>query len=261
MGRGYRYTPATRTEFMHARYYSPYLARFVSVDSVPGSIGSSQSWNRYAYVLNNPIKLVDKDGESPTVAIGAAIGAIAGTGVAFVQEVKRATRQPVTVTSVARNIIAGAAGGATTGAIAGACGGCNLGGAVLVGAGSAVAGGAVRRAVDDPSSGTAVLDAKAATVDAAAGALGGAGGLVVARGANAALAGSVETQVIRAAAARAGAEGTGITGQSLAEAPARAAIQQLESVGIAAGAVGGETASAAGGMAVQKKLDELTDAP
>jgi len=37
-------------------------ARFLSVDPVSGEVGSSQSWNRYSYVQNNPINLVDPTG-------------------------------------------------------------------------------------------------------------------------------------------------------------------------------------------------------
>ena len=47
---------------MHQRYYSNQLGRFVSVDPIGGSVGSSQSWNRYSYVLNNPIKFIDPKG-------------------------------------------------------------------------------------------------------------------------------------------------------------------------------------------------------
>jgi uncharacterized protein RhaS with RHS repeats len=47
---------------MHARYYSPNLGRFMSVDPVGGRIGSSQSWNRYSYVENKPTGFVDPDG-------------------------------------------------------------------------------------------------------------------------------------------------------------------------------------------------------
>jgi RHS repeat-associated protein len=50
-------------DYMHQRYYSPGLARFVSVDPVLGSTGSSQSWNRYSYAANNPLKFVDPNGE------------------------------------------------------------------------------------------------------------------------------------------------------------------------------------------------------
>jgi RHS repeat-associated protein len=49
-------------DYMHARYYSPRLGRFLSIDPVGGEAGSSQSWNRYTYVLDNPLKLIDPDG-------------------------------------------------------------------------------------------------------------------------------------------------------------------------------------------------------
>jgi RHS repeat-associated protein len=49
-------------DYMHARYYSPNLGRFMSVDPVGGSIGSSQSWNRYSYVENNPLAFLDPNG-------------------------------------------------------------------------------------------------------------------------------------------------------------------------------------------------------
>jgi len=54
---------SSELDYMHARYYSPNLGRFVSVDPIGGSIGSSQSWNRYSYVLNNPINMVDPTGK------------------------------------------------------------------------------------------------------------------------------------------------------------------------------------------------------
>ncbi|MBM0105710.1 hypothetical protein JM946_13175 [Steroidobacter sp. S1-65] len=46
-----------------ARYYDPHLGRFMSPDPV-GSVESNPvSFNRYAYVNNNPYKYVDPDGE------------------------------------------------------------------------------------------------------------------------------------------------------------------------------------------------------
>jgi RHS repeat-associated protein len=39
---------------MHARYYSANVGRFLSVDPVLGNPSIPQSWNRYAYVQNNP---------------------------------------------------------------------------------------------------------------------------------------------------------------------------------------------------------------
>jgi RHS repeat-associated protein len=47
---------------MHARYYSPTMGRFLSVDLVIGKTQQPQSWNRYAYVMNNPINRVDPTG-------------------------------------------------------------------------------------------------------------------------------------------------------------------------------------------------------
>jgi RHS repeat-associated protein len=56
--------PTETTDPMHARYYSPNLGRFVSVDPVGGTVGSSQSWNRYSYVRNNPVIMIDPNGEA-----------------------------------------------------------------------------------------------------------------------------------------------------------------------------------------------------
>jgi len=64
--------------YFHARYYDSRIGRFISVDPVGGSVGSSQSWNRYAYVENNPVKLVDPDGEFPWLIIPVVVGAILG---------------------------------------------------------------------------------------------------------------------------------------------------------------------------------------
>jgi len=45
-----------------ARYYDPTLGRFVSADTLVPSAGNPQSLNRYAYVLNNPVKYADPTG-------------------------------------------------------------------------------------------------------------------------------------------------------------------------------------------------------
>ncbi|RLE25190.1 MAG: hypothetical protein DRJ65_08330, partial [Acidobacteria bacterium] len=62
-------TASSELDYFHQRYYSPELARFVSVDPVAGKVGSSQSWNRYSYTLNNPLKFVDPDGREVFLAI------------------------------------------------------------------------------------------------------------------------------------------------------------------------------------------------
>jgi RHS repeat-associated protein len=48
---------------MHARYYSPTVGRFLSVDPVLGNPQAPQSWNRYAYVMNNPMNRTDPTGK------------------------------------------------------------------------------------------------------------------------------------------------------------------------------------------------------
>jgi len=69
-----------------ARYYNPAIGRFMSVDPAGGDLTDPQSWNRYAYVQNNPYKYVDPDGE---FAIFAA-AAIAGIGLLTFPDVANA---------------------------------------------------------------------------------------------------------------------------------------------------------------------------
>jgi RHS repeat-associated protein len=50
---------------MHARHYDPNLGRFLSVDpvvDVKRALRSPQMWNRYSYVVNNPMNRIDPDG-------------------------------------------------------------------------------------------------------------------------------------------------------------------------------------------------------
>jgi RHS repeat-associated protein len=75
----YKYTgkeqDATGLYYYGARYYDPRVGRFGTADTVLPDVYDPQQLNRYAYARNNPIRLVDPDGHSPALVIGAAIGA------------------------------------------------------------------------------------------------------------------------------------------------------------------------------------------
>ncbi|NJL30079.1 MAG: hypothetical protein HC897_20390, partial [Thermoanaerobaculia bacterium] len=49
-------------DYMHARYCSPTLGRFLSFDPIGGNPRAPQSWNRYAYALNSPMNYTDPEG-------------------------------------------------------------------------------------------------------------------------------------------------------------------------------------------------------
>jgi RHS repeat-associated protein len=60
-------------DYMHARYYSPTVGRFLSVDpamNMKKTVPNPQMWNRYAYVVNNPILYTDPDGREHVIEPG-----------------------------------------------------------------------------------------------------------------------------------------------------------------------------------------------
>lgn len=62
---------------MNGRMYDPVVGRFLSPDNYIQFEDFSQSYNRYSYCLNNPLKYTDPDGES-AILIGFIVGAVAG---------------------------------------------------------------------------------------------------------------------------------------------------------------------------------------
>ena len=111
---------------MDGRMYDPVIGRFLSPDPIIQAPDYSQSLNRYAYCLNNPLSLVDPSGYSwfsknwkslTAAAVGITVAALTGNLYAGAEGIKAAIGA----------MVAGAAGGAA-GAMTGALlNGCNLG--------------------------------------------------------------------------------------------------------------------------------------
>ena len=73
----YRFTGKEKDDsglyYYGARYYDDALGRFLAADSVLPDVYDPQQLNRFAYVRNNPVKLVDPDGHAAIAAV--ALGA------------------------------------------------------------------------------------------------------------------------------------------------------------------------------------------
>jgi RHS repeat-associated protein len=57
-------------DYMHARYEMGTMGRFLSIDPVLGDPARPRTWNRYAYVHNNPVILTDPDGRCEAICWG-----------------------------------------------------------------------------------------------------------------------------------------------------------------------------------------------
>ncbi|QVK17039.1 RHS repeat-associated core domain-containing protein [Mycoplasmatota bacterium] len=69
--RGYRYDEETGYYYLNSRYYNPELGRFVNADGFLGEQGDILGHNMYAYAKNNPVMVVDPDGEFPWLVLAA----------------------------------------------------------------------------------------------------------------------------------------------------------------------------------------------
>jgi len=56
--------------YYNARYYDPKLGRFISADSIVPNVESTQAFNRYMYVLGNPVSFNDPSGYNTHEADG-----------------------------------------------------------------------------------------------------------------------------------------------------------------------------------------------
>jgi RHS repeat-associated protein len=73
---GHEWDAETGLYYLGARYYNPFLGRFITEDPVAGLASLPQSLNPYAYCLNDPLNYVDERGEFIGILIGAAVSAL-----------------------------------------------------------------------------------------------------------------------------------------------------------------------------------------
>ena len=91
--------------FYNARYYNPHLGRFVSADTFVPSPSNPQSFSRYSYVLNNPLRYTDpsgnyeeefeQNGESSSGADGGGSITIEGNLGDFAHDFEKSVLRPV----------------------------------------------------------------------------------------------------------------------------------------------------------------------
>jgi len=62
---GYMYDEETGLYYLMARYYDAEVGRFITRDAFAGFSSKPQSLNLYAYSYNNPVRLIDPNGNSP----------------------------------------------------------------------------------------------------------------------------------------------------------------------------------------------------
>ena len=79
--RGYYYDEETGFYWLSSRYYDPEVGRFINADTTIASTGGNVlGYNMYAYCFNNPINMVDSQGNWPrwiTAAVAAAATTVA----------------------------------------------------------------------------------------------------------------------------------------------------------------------------------------
>jgi RHS repeat-associated protein len=203
---GYERDTETGQDFAQARYYASAHGRFGSVDPFEPAFefkrsglitftSSPQSWNKYSYVHNNPLKYVDRDGRLLHLAIGAGAGFLLGAGFEAAKQLLRGE-----ALNTRKILVAGAAGG-VSGLITAATGGVSLLGIPAVtngfaraafAVGAEVVEGAIERHFDGDSE-TEVLDGESIVLDTVFGGIGGVGGDMFASG-------YMKTQIEKAAA-------------------------------------------------------------
>ena len=96
--RGYRYDTDSGLYYLQSRYYNPEWGRFINFDNYGGQLGELLSHNGYIYCNNNPINMIDEDGN-----FAISLAAILSTVIAAVKAVVYTV---VTVASVVGTAVA-----------------------------------------------------------------------------------------------------------------------------------------------------------
>lgn len=163
---------------MNGRVYDPFVSRFLSPDSYIQAPDFSQSFNRYAYVWNNPMKYTDPSGEFIIEAM--IIGAFINTATQLLSGNVNSAGDFFLSAGIGAlsGLAGGVAGQAAAGAvgIAGTTGGAIANGAI-VGAASGSAGGFVGGAGNAWVGGANFIDGLGAGIKS--GVTGAVGGAVI----------------------------------------------------------------------------------
>jgi RHS repeat-associated protein len=70
-------------DYFNARWYIPSTGRFISADTIVPGAANPQAFNRYAFVLGNPLRYTDPSGHCPGLTVAACL-VFAGTAVLVV---------------------------------------------------------------------------------------------------------------------------------------------------------------------------------
>ncbi len=73
---------------MNGRIYDPLLGRFLSADLLVQNTGNLQAYNRYSYVMNNPLTLIDPTGFLNETAFGDQLAEDGTAGASFLGEME-----------------------------------------------------------------------------------------------------------------------------------------------------------------------------
>ncbi len=118
-----RYTGQVKDEdtglyFYGARYYDPQLQRFIQGDDRIPDFANPQSYNRYSYVLNNPLRFTDPSGHDPM--LGSEVYHAALYAAQNGQDVRAAIDRQLEVNDMAAGMMAATIAGAGVTVVVGA---------------------------------------------------------------------------------------------------------------------------------------------